>query len=450
MGLKGVEGMTSDQSSSVTAEAGALAKTWFKIGCLSFGGAAAQIALLHREFVEERRLIDERSFLHALNLCMLLPGPEAQQLATYLGWRLSGVRGGILAGSLFVLPGALVMLGLSILYIYFGAHPSIVALFLGLKCAVLSLIIHAVIRLSRRALKTKASLFVSIIAFFVMALTTLPFPLIILAAALIAFFFNPIWPMLFGSYDTQGQEPLAPIKWNEIFKSTTLWLIIWFLPLGVIVIALGIDHRLVDIGLYFAKLASLSFGGAYALLAWLAQTAVETKSWLSSYEMANGLGLAETTPGPTILVTEFVGFLAAFRAPDPLHPLIAGCLGAALTVWMTFAPSFLFIFAGAPLFENMRSYPRLSAAFQAITSVIVGVIAWVGVWFALHLFFASVTLSERGMLRLPLVTWDSFQFEAAGLSALAALMFFILRLPLGAVLVLTILAGFGVRALALS
>jgi len=450
MGLKGVEGMTSNQGPGVTAETGALAKTWFKIGCLSFGGAAAQIALLHREFVEERRLIDERSFLHALNLCMLLPGPEAQQLATYIGWRLSGVRGGIVAGGLFVLPGALVMLGLSIVYVYFGTHPSIVALFLGLKCAVLSLIIHAVIRLSRRALKTHASFVVAFIAFFLMAFTTLSFPLIILTAALFAFLITPFWPTMFGANDTQGQIPLESIRWNEIFKSTTLWLIIWFLPLAVIALALGIDHRLVDIGLYFAKLASLSFGGAYALLAWLAQTAVETKSWLSSSEMADGLGLAETTPGPTILVTEFVGFLAAFRAADPLHPLIAGCLGAALTVWMTFAPSFLFIFAGAPLFEHMRSYPRLSAAFQAITSVIVGVIAWVGVWFALHLFFASVTMFETGLLRIPLVPWGSFQLGAAGLSALAALMFFILRLPLGAVLVLTILAGFGVQALGFS
>ena len=442
--------MTRNQGLSVTAETGALSKTWFKIGCLSFGGAASQIALLHREFVEERRLIDERSFLHALNLCMLLPGPEAQQLATYIGWRLSGVRGGILAGSFFVLPGALVMLGLSIVYVYFGAHPSITTLFLGLKCAVLSLIIHAVIRLSRRTFKTLATFGLALIAFFVMALTTLPFPLIILAAALMAFVLNPFWPTLFGLHDIQTHPPLAPINWSEIFKSTTLWLIIWFLPLAILALALGSDHRLVDIGLYFAKLASLSFGGAYALLAWLAQTAVETKSWLSSLEMADGLGLAETTPGPTILVTEFVGFLAAFRAPDPLHPLIAGCLGAALTVWMTFAPSFLFIFAGAPLFENIRSYPRLSASFQAITSVIVGVIAWVGVWFALHLFFASVTLSENGLLRLPLISWDSFQPEAAGISALAAVMFFILRLSLGAVLVLTILAGFGVQALGLS
>lgn len=442
--------MTSDQGPSVTIKASVLSKTWFKIGCLSFGGAAAQIALLHREFVEERRLIDERSFLHALNLCMLLPGPEAQQLATYLGWRLSGVRGGIVAGGLFVLPGALVMLGLSILYVYFGAYPSIITLFLGLKCAVLSLIIHAVLRLSRRAFKTKASLIVSIIAFFVMAITTFSFPLIILAAALFAFILNPLWPNLFGPQDVQDQSLSSIIKWNEILKSTFLWLIIWFLPLGVVALALGGDHRLVDIGLFFIKLASLSFGGAYALLAWLAQTAVETKSWLSSPEMADGLGLAETTPGPTILVTEFVGFLAAFRAPDPLHPLIAGCLGAALTVWMTFAPSFLFIFAGAPLFEHMRSYPRLSASFQAITSVIVGVIAWVGVWFALHLFFGSVILSESGMLRLPLVSWNSFQPEAAGLSALAAVMFFVLRLPLGAVLVLTILAGFGVHALGLS
>ena len=441
----GVDVVKSDEDFSIRVEKCALAKTWFKIGCLSFGGAAAQIALLHREFIEERRLIDERSFLHALNLCMLLPGPEAQQLATYLGWRLSGVSGGLLAGCLFVLPGAFVMLCLSIIYAFFGAHPAISALFFGLKCAVLSLIIHAVIRLGRRALKSILAFALAIMSFLIMAFTTISFPFVILLASLFAYLIDPLWPALFGAREHDERQTLQPIAWFPILKSACLWIIIWALPLGLIMLTLGSDHRLFDIGLFFGKLASLSFGGAYALLGWLAQTAVETKSWLSSVEMADGLGLAETTPGPTILVTEFVGFLAAYRAPQPLPPLVAASLGAALTIWMTFVPSFLFIFAGAPLFERVRSYPRLAAAFQAITAVIVGVIAWVGLWFALHLIFASVTMFEVGLIKVPLISWGSFKPEALGLSTLSALMFFGLRLPLGVVIVLTILAGFGLR-----
>ncbi|MFM8606559.1 MAG: chromate efflux transporter [Hyphomicrobiales bacterium] len=426
-----------------------MAKTWFKIGCLSFGGAAAQIALLHREFVEERRLIDERSFLHALNLCMLLPGPEAQQLATYLGWRFSGVSGGLIAGILFVFPGAFVMLGLSTLYVYYGAYPSVASLFFGLKCAVLSLIIHAVIRLARRAFINKISFVFAFIAFLAMALTTIPFPILILAAAISAYILDLIFPSLFGVREISDDHHLDSINWSALLKRAFFWLVIWFSPLIFIALSLGMEHRLFDIGLFFAKLASLSFGGAYALLAWLAQTAVETKSWLSSIEMSDGLGLAETTPGPTILVTQFVGFLAAHRAAAPLSPLLAAIIGSALTVWMTFAPSFLFIFAGAPLFERLRTYQRLASALKAITSIVVGVIAWVGVWFALHLFFANVTTYEAGLMRMPLVSWASFQIEAVLLSSFAALMFFLLRWPLWAVLMLTILAGSGLGFLGL-
>ena len=419
-----------------------LAKTWLKIGCLSFGGAAAQIALLHREFVEERRLIDERSFLHALNLCMLLPGPEAQQLATYLGWRFSGVRGGIFAGALFVLPGAFVMLGLSALYVFLGAHPSIMSLFFGLKCAVLSLIINAVMRIAKRAFTNKISFVFAFLAFLVMALTTIPFPILILAGVIFAYVFDPIFPSLFGARETIVVAHV-PIKWSALLKSAALWIAIWFVPLILIALSLGVGHRLFDIGLFFAKLASLSFGGAYALLAWLAQTAVETKSWLSSIEMADGLGLAETTPGPTILVTQFVGFLASYRAAEPLPPLLSAILGSALTVWMTFIPSFLFIFAGAPLFERVRAYQRLASALKTITAIVVGVIGWVGIWFALQLFFGSVTTYEAGLIRMPIVSWASFQIAAVLLSSFAALMFFLLRWPLWAVLMLTILAGIG-------
>lgn len=273
--------MKTDQDQNTAPDTEGLLKTWFKIGCLSFGGAAAQIALLHREFVEQRRLIDERSFLHALNLCMLLPGPEAQQLATYLGWRLSGVRGGVLAGTLFVLPGALVMFALSVLYVYFAAHPSLAALFFGLKCAVLSLIIHAVLRLGRRAFVNSASFVLALMSFLAMAFTAIPFPAVILAAALCAFLIDPIFPSLLGPHDVSDQEFKGSLQWAAIMKSILIWALIWFSPLLLIMLLFGIEHRLFDMGIFFAKLASLSFGGAYALLAWLAQTAVETKFWLS-------------------------------------------------------------------------------------------------------------------------------------------------------------------------
>jgi len=421
-------------------------RLWLRIGCFSFGGAPAQIAMLHKSVVDERRWIDETSFLHALNFCMLLPGPEAQQLATYVGWRLHGVKGGLAAGVLFVLPGALVMLGLTLVYVSLGHVPFVAALFFGLKAAVLAVIVDAVIRIAKRAFKTQAMLALSIFAFAAIGLLSVPFPVLVLGVAVSAYWIGPQVPQLFAlTAVPQAQGEIAPGQSGRTVRTILLWLVIWFTPLGLAALVLGPDHRLVDIGLFFAKLATVTFGGAYALLAWLAQAAVESKGWLAPHEMVDGLGLAETTPGPTILVMQFVGFLAAMRTPGPLNPLLAGVLGAFLTLWMTFAPSFLWIFSLAPYLERLRSNRRLSASLTAIMAVVVGVVAWVAFWFGLHVLFAEVSETTVGFVQWPTVTLASVRADAVALSALAFLLLQVLHRGLGVTLLVTTAAGLLLR-----
>src|SRR6266540_3086963 len=322
--------------------------TWLKIGMISFGGPAGQIAMMHRIVVDEKKWIDEPRFLHALNFCMLLPGPEAQKLATYIGWLLHGVRGGLAAGILFVLPGAFVMLGLSLLYAL-GRGISVVdgALF-GIKAAVLVIVVEALIRIGRRALKTSVLLSLAAAAFIGIFFLALPFPLIVAAAGFVGFAVAQTAPERLGlSGEIETTRRSADRRWRQFAVATAIGLIAWWAPVLLATVALGPQHVLVGIGTFFSKLAVVSFGGAYALLAYMAQQVVETNGWLTAAEMVDGLGLAETTPGPLILVTQFVGFLAAFREAAPFAPLLAAVLGAALTTWSTFAPSFLFIFAGA-------------------------------------------------------------------------------------------------------
>jgi chromate transporter len=408
---------------------GEAARLWAKIGFLSFGGAAAQIAMLHRLVVEERRWLDEQRFLHALNFCMLLPGPEAQQLATYVGWLLHGTRGGLVAGLLFVLPGALVMLGLSLVYAYAGHIPFVAALFLGLKAAVLAIVVDAVIRIGRRALKTRLAVALAIVAFTATILLGLPFPAIVVGAGLLGAVVVRNWPGALGAAPSSGKAPGSAVSppWMATLRVVVLWLAVWFAPVAAAAAVLGPGHVLVDVGLFFAKLAALTFGGAYALLAWLAQAAVETKGWLSPAQMVDGLGLAETTPGPTILVTQFVGFLAGLRAPGPLNPAVSAVLAAAMTTWVTFAPSFLWIFAGAPYIERLRHNQALGGALAAISAAVVGVIAYVAVWFGLHVLFADVGEAAAGPFRIPTVDPSSVRLDSAGLCALAVLMLLVLR-----------------------
>jgi len=364
-----------------------LTRTFAKIGCLSFGGPAAQIALMHRVILEEKRWVSEPDYLRALSFCMLLPGPEAMQLATWIGWRLHGVKGGLVAGGLFVLPGALVVLTLSLIYAAFGQVPVVAALFTGVQAAVIAIVIEALIRVSKRALKSREAHVLAIAAFLGLFALKLPFPVIILAAGLWGFLRTP-------QGATDGPPPPAALA--RSLRAAAIWLTIWLLPLGLLI--LTAPTRLAEIGVFFSKLAILTFGGAYAVLAWMAQDVVQSKGWLTLQQMIDGLGLAETTPGPLILVNEFVGFMAAHQVGG----WQLGLAGAAVAVWMTFIPSFLFIFTGAPFIDRLTHMPRLSGALSAITAAVVGVIANLSVWFALHVLFASVPETVLGPLHL---TW---------------------------------------------
>jgi chromate transporter len=412
---------------------------WAKIGVTSFGGPAGQIALMHRVLVEERGWIGPERFLHALNFCMLLPGPEAMQLATYVGWRLHGTLGGLIAGLLFVLPGAIVVLALSIAYALFGQVPLVEAAFVGIKAAVLVIVIEALIKVARRTLHRPHDWAIAAASFFAIFFLAAPFPLIIAAAALAGFLFALVFP-----------EPAPPpldapqVSLWQTFCTAALWMAIWIVPLLAISALSGSDHVTAEIALFFSKLAVVTFGGAYSVLAYMAQQAVETYGWLTAGEMLDGLGLAETTPGPLILVTEFVGFLAGYR--QGAEPKLAfGLLGVAVTLWATFAPCFLWIFVGAPYVERLGSNAKLAGALRGVTASVVGVILNLSLWFALHVIFKRIEPEWHGPLRLWMPDLASFQLEAALLAGFAALL--LLALRLGMVTTLAITAG---AALALS
>jgi chromate transporter len=406
---------------------------WAKIGVLSFGGPAGQIALMHRVLVDERRWISEDRFLHALNFCMLLPGPEAMQLATYIGWRLHGTLGGLVAGFLFVLPGAIVVLALSIAYALYGHVPLVEAAFVGIKAAVLVIVIEALFRVARRALRRPSHWIIAAAAFIGIFFFAAPFPLVIAAAALVGYALVENRPQA---------SPIAantsPVPLTDTLRTAGLWLALWIFPLLLLALLFGRDHVLTDIAIFFSKLALVTFGGAYSVLAYMAQQAVETYGWLSAGEMLDGLGLAETTPGPLILVTEFVGFLAGYRhGGEP--KLVFGLLGAAITLWATFVPCFLWIFVGAPYIERLGTLPRLASALSGVTAAVVGVILNLSLWFALHVFFARVQPVWRGPLRIWLPDPSTLDVEAVLLAGLAAVL--LLRFKLGIAATLAISAG---------
>jgi chromate transporter len=418
-------------------------KVWFKIGCISFGGPAGQIAMMHRIVVDEKKWIDEPRFLHALNFCMLLPGPEATKLATYIGWLLHGTRGGLAAGILFVLPGAVFMLALSLLYTL-GRGFSIVdgALF-GIKAAVLVIVVEALIRIGKRALKTSILYGLCGLAFIGIFFFALPFPLIVAASALIGYLVAQSAPERLGLAN-KIEEPAAPAKnrWRQFAVASVIGLVLWWAPVALAAVTLGPGHVLVSIGAFFSKLAVVSFGGAYALLAYMAQQAVETHHWMTAPEMVDGLGLAETTPGPLILVTQFVGFLAGYRDAMPFPPIVAGVLGAAMTTWVTFTPSMLWIFAGAPFIEPLRANRRLSGALAAITAAVVGVILNLSVWFALHVLFGHVTEMHSGPLRWYAFDPLALDLKSAGLAAIAAVLAF--GFHRGLIEVVAVMAALGI------
>ncbi|MEP7350371.1 MAG: chromate efflux transporter [Sphingorhabdus sp.] len=404
-----------------------LVRVFARIGFLSFGGPAGQIALMHRELVDERQWVDEEQYLHALNFCHLLPGPEAQQLATWIGWRLHGVKGGLAAGLLFVVPGALVILALSILYAYAANLDWFAALFLGIKAAVLAIVVQALIRIGGRALNTPFKKGVAVIAFFALFLFNLPFPVVVLGAGAVGILVASQRPEWLALKIGNTASPVGPKPWGATLRTVLVWAAIWAAPMMAVLVTLGRDHVLWDIGSFFSQLAVVTFGGAYAVLAYMAQEGVQGFGWLSAGEMADGLGLAETTPGPLIMVTQFVGYLAAFRSPDPFTPLVAGIIGAGLTTWVTFAPCFLWIFALAPWVERLENAKWLKGGLSVLTAAVVGVIANLSAWFALHVLFATVGESRAGPLRLYIPVWSSFNWQAALLALLAAVLLFRLR-----------------------
>jgi chromate transporter len=409
-------------------------RVWVRIAALSFGGPAGQIAVMHRILVDEKRWIGERRFLHALNFCMLLPGPEAQQLATYIGWLLHGVRGGLVAGALFVLPGALAIMALSWIYVLYGNAGPVAALFFGLKAAVLAIVAQAVFRIGGRALKSVPSKAMAIAAFVAIFVFGVPFPAIVVGAGLIGWAAGRQGSKVFAGgghgganggladQDSALGESAAPPASRARWAALGLALL-WAAPVAALV--LGAPGSVwTQIAVFFSKLAVVTFGGAYAVLAYVAQAAVENYRWLGATEMLDGLGLAETTPGPLIMVTQFVGFLGAYRGGTGMSPLLAGTLGGLLTTWVTFVPCFVWIFLGAPFVERLRENVALASALGAITAAVVGVIGNLAVWFALHFLFSRKMATSVGFDR---PDWTSFQPEAALLSGVAIMILFVLK-----------------------
>ena len=402
-----------------------LFRSFGQIGLMSFGGPAAQIALMHRVLVDDRKWLTEKEYLSALSFCMLLPGPEAMQLATWSGWRLHGTLGGLIAGLLFVLPGALVVLALAMIYATFGTQPTVLALFAGVQAAVAVVVIEALLRVGKRALKGRAALVIAALAFLALFAFNAPFPAVILAAGL--------WGYATAK-GAKGDLPPAP-PLSGTLRTIALGSALWLTPLGLLWLAEG--GILAEIGTFFAKLAILTFGGAYAVLAWMAQAVVEDKGWLTLTQMMDGLGLAETTPGPLILVTEFVGYMAAHAQGG----WQLGLAGAAITLWVTFVPSFLMIFAGAPWIARITAAPRLAGALSAIMAAVVGVIANLALWFAAHVFFTRIDRLEAGPLTLLQPDPASFAPGMAGIALLCG--WLLLRRHVALPLVLLLAAGLG-------
>lgn len=412
---------------------------WLKVGLLGFGGPAGQIALLHREVVERRGWVDEARFAHALSFCMLLPGPEAQQLATWLGWRLHGVRGGVAAGLLFVLPGLAVMLSLSALYVVHAREPWAGPGLLGLKAAVVALVLQALQRMGARALRATAERIAAGLAFLTLAFTILPFPVVILAAGAAG------WALGGGLVS----PPDAAISDRRSSRRTALiCLVLWLAP---VLLTLGLAPRspLAQMGGVFSTLAVLSFGGAYAALAYLGQTAA-TFGWVTPGQMLDGLGLAETTPGPLVLVFVFVGFVGAYQSSPPEWAWAAALAGGLMAAWTTFAPSFVWIFAGGPFVERLRGRSRPARALSVVSAAAVGVIGAVALEFTIHLLFRAGDERGWGLLRVVIPSVETVNVAALGLAVLACGLVFAMRVPLLAVIAVSTLAGLALGALGLT
>lgn len=417
--------------------------TWCYIALLSFGGPAGQIAVMHRILVEEKKWINEERFLHALNYCMLLPGPEAQQLATYIGWLMHRTLGGLMAGMLFILPGFVSILGLSIVYVCWEDSSLVQALFFGLKPAVMAIVIEAVLRIGKRVLKNSTMVAIAIAAFVAIFFFDVPFPLLIVIAGAIGFVGSKMSPERFDVIKGHGPSKSAGIQASlpdrlasqsqsvgtkpsllRSFNVSLICLTLWFAPLIGIGVSMGSSSVYFQEGTFFSKAAVVTFGGAYSVLSYVAQQAVERYGWLQPGEMLDGLGMAETTPGPLIMVVQFVGFMGAYRNPGPFSPLVGGILGSIVTLWVTFVPCFFWVFLGAPYIESLRGNKRLNSALSAITAAVVGVVLNLAVWFSLHTLFANVTTTEYLSLRLQIPDFASANLAACAVAVLACLLTF--------------------------
>ena len=406
---------------------------WLRVALLSFGGPAGQIAMMHRIVVEEKRWISEARFLHALNYCHLLPGPEAQQLAIYIGWLMHKVRGGLVAGVLFVIPGVLALMALSWVYVIWGNIGFVDGLFFGLKAAVLAVVIEAVLRVGRRALKSRLTVAIAAAAFLALFLFGIPFPLVVVAAGLIGFAAHRMGYPVGGSGGGHGRDDdllgeTMPEHTRPSFAravaTVAIWLPLWLAPVILLMALLGSGDVFTHLAVFFSQVAVVSFGGAYAVLAYVAQQAVEVHHWLQPGEMLTGLGMAETTPGPLIMVVQYVGFLAGFRTPGTMPPLLAGTLAGLLVTWVTFTPCFLWVFLGAPYVEALRGARALGAALSAVTAAVVGVILNLAVWFGLHVIFRAIIPWQGYGMNLSLPVPSSIDIAATVLAIAATLALF--------------------------
>jgi chromate transporter len=419
---------------------GTAVRAWFAISLQTFGGPAGQIAVMQRTLVDEKRWIGQRRFLHAMNYCMLLPGPEAQQLATYVGWLLHGTRGGLVAGGLFVLPGVVALLALSAIYVAFGSTTAVMALFAGLAPAVLAIVAQAVVRVAKRALTSPALVAIAVASFLALALFAVPFPVVVLVAGLLGWALHRWRPAAVpeGSRKDDADTGPPPVIPDDVLHTELpstrrtvrvllIGLLVWGLPVAAVALLTGVGSVFTQQGLFFSGAAVVTFGGAYAVLAYVAQQAVAVYGWLSPGEMVRGLALAETTPGPLVMVVQFVAFLGAYRAPGDLDPWVAAVLASLLVTWVTFVPSFLFVLLGAPYMEQLRGNRSLSAALTGITAAVVGVIANLGVYFAVHTLFSGVVEVDRGPLSLELPDPTTLRPVPLVIAAVAAVLLFRLR-----------------------
>ena len=427
-------------------------KVWIRVALLSFGGPTGQIAVMHRILVEEKRWISESRFLHALNFCMLLPGPEAQQLATYIGWLLHRTKGGLLAGGLFVLPGFVCILALSLLYTEYGHVPIVVGLFYGLKPAIVAIVIDAVLRMARRTLKNHVMVLTTVTAFVAIFIFEMPFPVVIFSAAVVGFLGGRLRPDLFavmrGYTAKEENEPvpeaifaIARPSLKRSLAVAGVWLSLWIGPVAALWIWAGENNIYTQQALFFSKTAVVTFGGAYSVLAYMAQECVHTHHWLTASQMVDGLGMAETTPGPLIQVVQFVGYLGAYDQHGPLSPILAGIAGSLLATWVTFVPSFLWIFLGAPYVERLRDHAALRAALSVIGAAVVGVVLNLSIWFGLHVIFARVNEQRWGVIRLLVPDLSSIDLVALAINVFACLAMFQFKIGMGRTLFVSAILG---------